>query len=156
MYNRCIVPKCALTGNGAVKGGIVLGFIIFGILALGLGAFLMYAHNSRRANMTEYQGTVIGIREKIQKRSHLLVKVYCPVVKYDNGKREVTADHHNYDQFLGKFREGDLVTIFADPRMPKMFYFPEENGKACYEAIAAFVAGAALIIVGIMFEILIG
>ncbi|MBQ8960332.1 MAG: hypothetical protein IJ071_03830 [Ruminococcus sp.] len=133
-----------------------MGFIIFGLLALAAGAFLLYGHKSRRASMTEYQGTVIGVREKMQKKGYLLVKAYCPVVKYDNGKREVTADHHSYDQLLGNFREGDLVTIFADPRLPKTFYFPEENGRACYEAVAAFIAGGALIALGIVFEILIG
>ena len=52
-------------------------------------------------------------------------------------------------------REGDIVRIFTDPRMPKTFYFPEENGRACYEAIAAFAAAAAFIIFGIIFEILV-
>ena len=105
--------------------------------------------------MIEYSGTIIGFREKMQKKSYLLVKVYCPVVKYDNGKREITADHHRYEQFIGDMREGDIVRIFADPRMPKTFYFPEENGRACYEAIAAFAAAAAFIIFGIIFEILV-
>ena len=133
-----------------------MGFIIFGLLALAVGAALLYAHKSRRQNMKEYTGTVIGFREKMQKKGYLIVKVFCPVVKYDNGKRDITADHHSYDQLTGGLREGDIVKIYADPRMPRAFYFPEENGKACYEAIAAFAAGGAFIVFGIIFEMLLG
>lgn len=128
-----------------------MGFIIFGIAAFALGAFFLYAHKSRVDNCESYCGTVIGMLDKMVIRRGIAYKVYCPVVKYSNGSRDIIAEHHNYMKSINLHcREGDTVLIFADPRMPKRFWFSEEFTNVCYEAVAAFIAGGALTAVGII------
>lgn len=128
-----------------------MGFIIFGIGAVALGVFFMYVHKSRRENSESYCGTVIGMLDKMVVRSGIAYKVYCPVVKYSNGSKDIIAEHHNYIKSINLHcRVGDNVLIFADPRMPKCFWLSEELTNVCYEAVAAFIAGGALIAVGII------
>lgn len=127
-----------------------MGFIIFGVAAVALGAFFLYAHKSRRENSESYCGTVIGMLDKMVVRSGITYKVYCPVVKYSNGSRDITAEHHNYMKSVNlNCHVGDDVLIFADPRMPKSFWFSDELTNVCYEAVAAFIAGGVLVAVGI-------
>lgn len=128
-------------------------FIVVGFIAVLIGIFFCYAHKNRTENSETYHGIIIGIQEKVVCRGGIIRKDYRPLVKYSNGSKDIIAEHYNYMKLINlNHGKGETVLINVNPKMPKSFYFADEETRVSYEAIAAFAVGAAFIIVGIIME----
>ena len=129
-----------------------MGFIVIGVIALLAGAFILYMRSERIKGCQPYIAKVINIEEKVAVSGHIIKKMYRPVVSY-NGRREgERAHYHTYVDFYNlKLKIGDELTIYADPRMPGVFYFSTDvNGTVSLGAVLAFAVGALFIASGII------
>ena len=126
-------------------------FFIFALVAVGIGLFLQKCHTDRVKDAQPFTAEVINRQEKIAVRRGMSYTECRPMVRYNNGSKDVIAEHYNSIRAINcQYHQGDTVTIFVDKRMPKSFFFPEENHKISYEAVVAFVAAGLLLIFGII------
>ncbi len=132
-------------------------FFICAIIAFLIGYGFIKAHQNRLEKAVVYTATIIGFEEKMCKRGMMFYKAVRPSVKYDNGKREVIAEHHEFIRETDyHYSNGDTVQIRAYPELPKIFYFAEQDEHMSYEAIVCFVAAGFLLALGIFSEICFG
>ena len=113
-------------------------------------------HKSRISGSETYYGTIIDLQEKIGYHHRVLAKYCRPLVKYSNGSKEIIAEHYEVIKFINlRHDKGETVLINVDPRMPKSFYFTDEERSISFKAIIAFAFGAVFIVSGIIIEFLI-
>lgn len=126
-------------------------FFICGFIAAGVGFCFIMARRSRLQNAVLYTAKLIGVQEGIRKRGHVPYKVVKPCVKYDNGKRGITADYHDWIRETDfHYLNGDEIEIRAYPELPKIFYLAENDDHISYEAVASFAIAAAFFIIGVL------
>lgn len=132
-------------------------FFIIAIAVFLVGYGFVKAHQNRLEKAEIYTATIIGYEEKMCKRGMMFYKAVRPSVKYDNGKREVIAEHHEFIRAIDyHYSNGDTVQIRAYPELPKIFYFAEQDEHMSYEAIVCFVVSGFMVVVGILSEIIFG
>ncbi|HRR75440.1 MAG: hypothetical protein IJK31_08860 [Ruminococcus sp.] len=126
-------------------------FMLFALIAVGIGFFLQKCHTDRIKDAQPYTAEIISLQERTRVRRGMAYTEYRPMVKYNNGSKEIIAEHYNGIRAVNcGYQQGETVTIFADKRLPKSFFFPEENHKISYEAVVAFIAAGLLVIFGII------
>ena len=132
-------------------------FFIASLIAAGIGFCFILAKRSRRENAEVYSAVLIGVRESYRMRGGVMYKIVKPVVRYNNGRKDITAEYHDWIT-KSEFRrsDGEEVEIRAYPQLPKIFYFAEDDDHVSYEAIAFFVAAGFLFAIGILCEICFG
>lgn len=131
-------------------------FIVVGFIAVIVGIIISYMHKSRISGAETYYGTIIDLQEKFGYRYRTFSKYCRPLVKYSNGSKEIIAEHYEIIKFINlRHDKGETVLINVDPRMPKSFYFADEERSYSHKAIIAFVFGAVFIVSGIIIEFLI-
>lgn len=128
-----------------------MAFMLFVLISVGIGLFLQKCHADRIQNAIPYTAVVINLQERIAIRRGMSYTQYRPLVKYSNGSKDILAEHHSgIRAILCNCQPGDNITIFADPRMPKSFFFPEEKHKLSYGALVAFIIAGLLLLCGII------
>lgn len=134
-----------------------MAFFIFALIAVGIGLFFQKIHTDRIKDAVPYTAVVINLQEKITYRRGIAYTQYRPMVKYNNGSKDIIAEHYIAMRTINfSCQPGDTVTVFADPRLPKSFFFPEENHKLSYEALVAYIAAGLLMVCGIIMFSVIG
>lgn len=64
-----------------------MGFIIFGFLTVIAGLIVCRCHRETIESAESFSAEVVSVKEKISVRGHMIVKKYCPVVKFSiNGQ----------------------------------------------------------------------
>lgn len=135
----------------------MIAAFILSLIAAGLGYCFIRARRSRLENAVVYTATLVGVEEKYRKRGTMLYKVVKPTFRYNNGKRDVTAEYHDWIRAaFFHYSSGDLIEIRAYPELPKIAYLAEDDNHISYEAIACFVAAAAIFMLGVLTEIFFG
>jgi hypothetical protein len=135
----------------------MIAAFIFSLIAAGLGYCFIRARRSRLENAVVYTATLVGVEEKYRKRGHMLYKVVKPTVKYNNGKRDVVGVYHDWIRAADfSYSSGAQIEIRAYPELPKIVYLAEDDNHVSYEAIACFVAAAAIFMLGVITEIAFG
>ena len=128
-----------------------MAFLLFALIAAGIGLFFQKCHTDRIKDAQPFTAEVINRQEKITVRRGMSYTVCRPMVRYNNGSKDVIAEHYNSIRAINcQYHQGDTVTVFVDKRMPKSFFFPEENHKLSYEALVAFIAAGLLTLCGII------
>jgi len=126
-------------------------FFICALIAAGIGYGFIRARQSRLTNAVVYTATLLGVQEKFRKRGAMLYKVVKPTVKYNNGKRDVTAEYHDWIRAADfHYSTGDLIEIRAYPELPKIAYLAEDDNHISYEAIVCFVTAGAFFLIGVL------
>jgi len=126
-------------------------FFICSFIAAGVGFCFVMARRSRLQNAVRYTATLIGVQESVRKRGSMLYKVVKPCVKYNNGKRDIVADYHDYIRKTDfHYLNGAEIEIRAYPELPKIFYLAENDDHISYEAVVCFVTAAVFLIVGVL------
>lgn len=133
-----------------------MAFFIFVMIAVGMGVFFQKCHTDRIKGAVPYTAEVISLQEKITYRRGVAYTMYRPMVRYNNGSKDIIAEHYMPMRAINfSCQPGDTLTVFADPRLPKSFFFPEGNHKLSYEALVCFIAAGLLAVCGIvMFPVL--
>ena len=125
-------------------------FFIGALIAAGIGWGFIRARRSRLEKAEVYIGTILGCEEKYISRGHVMYKAVKPSVRYNNGRREVTAQFHDFIRKTDyHYNDVDEVEIRAYPELPKVFYFAKDDEHISYEAIVCFAAAAAFTVIGI-------
>ena len=126
-------------------------FFICALAAAAIGYGFIRARRDRLEKAEVFTATIIGVEEKVCKRGAMLYKMVRPNVRYNNGKRDVIAVHHEFiKQMDYHYSNGDEVEIRAYHELPKIFYFADSDEHVSYEAIACFVIAAAFAGIGII------
>lgn len=132
-------------------------FFIAAFIAVGIGFGFIMARRSRRENAEVYSAVIIGVRESYRKRGGAMFMIVKPVVRYNNGRKDITAEYHDWiNKSEYRHSDGEEVEIRAYPQLPKIIYFAEDDEHVSYEAIACFVIAGALFAIGILSEICFG
>lgn len=130
-------------------------FLICGILGIAFGALLTYTRIDRLKNAQPYIAKLVNIESKWVKTGAAVRKVYRAVVSYHGRIIDQRAHQHEYvyyNDHVGRFGLGEEFTVYIDPRVSDVFYFPSEmRGKVSFGALAAFLIGLFFVIVGIIF-----
>ena len=130
-----------------------MGFIIFALIIAGVGAFFQYCQTDRTKNARPYTAEVISLQSHIKVRRGITYTVYKPLVKYSDGEKEHKAEHFcDLRPMDCPCEQGGTTTIFADPRLPKVFFFEYENRKLSLEAVVCFAAAALCLVLGLIME----
>ncbi|NLT08792.1 MAG: hypothetical protein GXY08_04740 [Ruminococcus sp.] len=126
-------------------------FMLFALIAVCIGLFLQKCHTDRIKDAQPYTAEIISLQERTRVRRGMAYTEYRPMVKYNNGSKDIIAEHYIGIRAVNcNYQQGETVTIFADKRLPKSFFFPEENHKLSYEAVVAFIAAGLLLLLGII------
>lgn len=117
-----------------------MGIFIFGLLAIVAGAIVCHCHRETIDSAESYSGEVVGIRERIVVRMHSITKQYRPEVKFNlNGKTHF-AEHHRYSQVI-LHDVGETVIVCVNPKMPKYFYYADEEQQHSLPGIIMIACG---------------
>ena len=126
-------------------------FFICALIAAGIGYGFIRARRSRLEKAVLYTGTLVGVQEKLCRRGGMAYKVVKPTVKYDNGKREVVAEYHDWIRAVDfHCTTGELIEIRAYPELPRICYLAEDDDHVSYEAIVCFSTAGAFAVVGVL------
>lgn len=132
-------------------------FFICALIAAGIGYGFIRARRSRLENTAVYTAELIGVQEKYRKRGAVMYKVVKPSFKYNNGKRDVAAEYHDWIRAADFHHfNGELMEIRAYPELPKIAYLAEDDEHISYEAIVCFVTAGMFFLVGILSIIVFG
>lgn len=130
-------------------------FLLFGIPALLIGILVCYVHHIEITESESYTGKVVGILERTRVRRYVIYKEYCPVVSYEKDGRTVTAEHHSYLQSISiRHHVGETVIICANPKMPKSFYFADEETRFSIGGLTVAISGGLVTMIGLIALIL--
>ena len=132
-------------------------FFICSFIAAGIGYGFIKARQSRLVNAVVYTATLLGVEEKTVKRGGGFFKVVKPTVKYNNGKRDVVAEYHDWIRKTDfHYSTGAEIAVRAYPELPKIVYLAEDDDHVSYEAIVCFVTAGAFFLVGVLSIIVFG
>lgn len=130
-------------------------FLLFGIPTLLIGLLICHVHHIEVTESESYTGKVVGMLEKTRVRRYIVYHVYCPVVSYKKDGRTVTAEHHSYEQSVNiRHHVGETVIICANPKMPKSFYFADEETRVSLGGLTVAISGGLVTMTGLIALIL--
>ncbi len=118
-----------------------MGFFIFGLLAIAAGAFVCHCHREMIDSAENFTGEVVEISERIVVRFHSVTKQYRPQIKFTMKGKTYFADHHRYSQVI-LHDVGETVIVCVNPRMPKYFYYADEEQQHSLPGIILIASGA--------------
>lgn len=130
-----------------------MGFFFFGLLAVTAGFVVCRCHRETVGSSESFSGEVVSVKEKTVMRGGFIIKKYCPVVKFSiNGKTQF-ADHRSYSQII-HHSTGETVIICADPKMPKYFYFADEEKTHSLAGSILIAGGAFICLLSLVFSLI--
>lgn len=130
-------------------------FLLFGIPALLIGLLICHVHHIEVTESESYTGKVVGILERTRVRRYVIYKEYCPVVSYKKDGKAITAEHHSYEKSINiRHHVGETVIICANPKMPKSFYFADEETRFSLGGLTVSVCGGLVTAIGLIALIL--
>ncbi len=130
-----------------------MGFVIFGLLAVTAGLIVCRCHRETIGSAESFSAEVVSVKEKIAVRGHTIVKKYCPVVKFSINGRTQFADHRSYSQII-HHSIGETVIICADPKLPKYFYFADEEHQHSLAGIILISCGTFICVLSLIFSLI--
>lgn len=130
-----------------------MGFFFLGLLAVTAGFVVCRCHRETVSSSESFSGEVVSVKEKTAVRGHMIVKKYCPVVKFSINGRTQFADHRSYSQII-RYRTGETVIICADPKMPKYFYFADEETTHSLAGSILIAGGVFICLMSLVFSLI--
>lgn len=130
-----------------------MGFFILGLLAIAAGAFVCHCNRETIDSAESFTGEVVGFSERIVVRFHSVIKQYRPQIKFTMKGKTYFADHHKYSQII-LHDVGETVIVCVDPRMPKYFYYADEEQQHSLSGIILIACGAFFCAASLIFSAL--
>lgn len=128
----------------------MLGIFIFGLMEIVAGAIVCHCHRETIDSAESYSGEVVGISERIVVRMHAITTIYRPEVKFMlNGKTHF-AEHHRYSQVI-LHDVGETVIVCVNPKMPKYFYYADEERRYSLPGIILIICGVFTCVLDLVF-----
>lgn len=128
----------------------MLGIFIFGLLAIAAGVIVCHCHRETIDSAESYSGEVVSISERIVTWTHVIYKEYRPEVKFKLNGKTYFAEHHRYSQVI-LHDVGETVIVCVNPKMPKYFYYADEERRNSLPGIILIICGVLTCVLDLVF-----